>query len=174
MFMRKVQPYLAALMAVAVSAPPSLAQQKTQTERDNAWYSRMTDRYTSRESRAHQPHELRAHRMRFCAPAGCTCRCRMQLRLRSKTTWTSNCSGMAPDCASRSAPCAGRWCRSRRSDRHRARPDFGNQPVDRRRRRNRCCGRRRIGRRRHGVAERTEPRSCSLEPRYRPWTKLRL
>src|SRR6476469_2411028 len=49
MFIRKVQPYLAALMAAAISAPPSLAQQKTQTERDNAWYSRMTDRYTSRE-----------------------------------------------------------------------------------------------------------------------------
>ena len=30
MSMRKAQPYLAALMAVAVSAPPSLAQQNTQ------------------------------------------------------------------------------------------------------------------------------------------------
>ena len=49
MFMRKVQPYLAALLAAAISAPPSLAQQKTQTERDSAWYSRVTDRYTSRE-----------------------------------------------------------------------------------------------------------------------------
>jgi outer membrane protein len=49
MFIRKVQPYLAALMAAAISAPPSLAQEKTQTERDAAWYSRMTDRYTSRE-----------------------------------------------------------------------------------------------------------------------------
>lgn len=49
MFMRKVQPYLAALMAVAVSAPPSFAQQNTQMEtRDPAWYSRVTDRYTAR------------------------------------------------------------------------------------------------------------------------------
>jgi outer membrane protein len=50
MSMRKVQPYLAALMAVAVSAPPSLAQQNTQVERnDSGWYSRLTDRYTHRE-----------------------------------------------------------------------------------------------------------------------------
>lgn len=50
MFMRKVQPYLAALMAVAVSAPPSLAQQNTQVQRnDSGWYSRLTDRYTNRE-----------------------------------------------------------------------------------------------------------------------------
>ena len=34
MFMRKVQPYLAALMAVAVSAPPSLAQQNTRSQKN--------------------------------------------------------------------------------------------------------------------------------------------
>jgi outer membrane protein TolC len=49
MFMRKVQPYLAALMAVAVSAPPSVAQQKTPTESDSAWHSRLTGRYTARD-----------------------------------------------------------------------------------------------------------------------------
>ena len=50
MSMRKVQPYLAALMAVAVSAPPSLAQQNTQVQKnDSGWYSRLTDRYTHRE-----------------------------------------------------------------------------------------------------------------------------
>ncbi len=49
MFMRKAQPYLAALMAAAVSVPPSLAQDsQTQRERDSAWYSRVTDRYTTR------------------------------------------------------------------------------------------------------------------------------
>ena len=49
MFMRKAQPYLAALMAAAVSVPPSLAQEsQTQRERDSAWYSRVTDRYTTR------------------------------------------------------------------------------------------------------------------------------
>jgi outer membrane protein TolC len=50
MFIRKIQPYLAALMAVAVSAPPSLAQQNTQVERnDSSWHSRLTDRYLSRD-----------------------------------------------------------------------------------------------------------------------------
>src|SRR3954471_14450196 len=50
MFIRKIQPYLAALMAVAVSAPPSLAQQNTPVERtESGWYSRLTDRYLSRE-----------------------------------------------------------------------------------------------------------------------------
>ena len=45
MFMRKVQPYLAALMALAVSAPPTFAQ----NERDSAWYSRVTNRYLARD-----------------------------------------------------------------------------------------------------------------------------
>src|SRR5688572_14998249 len=54
MFIRKVQPYLAAVLAVAVSAPPTLAQQqpplRTPTqERDQAWYSRVTDRYLARD-----------------------------------------------------------------------------------------------------------------------------
>jgi outer membrane protein TolC len=49
MFMRKVQPYLAALVALAISAPPSLAQQRIPAERDSAWYSRLTGRYTARE-----------------------------------------------------------------------------------------------------------------------------
>src|ERR671912_391974 len=49
MFMRKVQPYLAALMALAVSAPPTFAQQNGGDERDPAWYSRVTNRYLARE-----------------------------------------------------------------------------------------------------------------------------
>ncbi|HYP07701.1 MAG TPA: TolC family protein [Bryobacteraceae bacterium] len=47
--MRKAQPYLAALMALAVSAPPTFAQQNRGTERDRAWYSRVTDRYLARD-----------------------------------------------------------------------------------------------------------------------------
>jgi outer membrane protein TolC len=47
MFMRKAQPYLAAILAAAVSAPPSLAQNNQR--RDPAWYSRVTDRYLARE-----------------------------------------------------------------------------------------------------------------------------
>jgi outer membrane protein TolC len=47
MFMRKAQPYLAAILAAALSAPPSLAQDNQR--RDPAWYSRVTDRYLARE-----------------------------------------------------------------------------------------------------------------------------
>jgi outer membrane protein len=48
MFMRKVQPYLAALMALAVSAPPTFAQDGG-NQRDSAWYSRVTNRYLARD-----------------------------------------------------------------------------------------------------------------------------
>src|SRR5688500_18583167 len=48
MFMRKVQPYLAALMALAMSAPPTFAQDGG-SERDSAWYSRVTNRYLARD-----------------------------------------------------------------------------------------------------------------------------
>lgn len=47
MFMRKLQPYLAAVMAVAITAPPSLAQNNNET-RDASWLSRVTNRYSPR------------------------------------------------------------------------------------------------------------------------------
>ena len=95
MSMRKVQPYLAALMAAAISAPPSLAQQNTQIETsDAAWYSRMTDRYTHARSRP-STCRIPGASMRCCEPDVCICRCRMLSRSRSRITWTLSCSGTA-------------------------------------------------------------------------------
>jgi len=50
MFMQKLQPYLAILMAAAVAAPSGLGQETTQIQRnEGSWHTRFTDRYTPRE-----------------------------------------------------------------------------------------------------------------------------
>ena len=173
MFMRKVQPYLAALLAVAVSAPPSVAQQRNPTESDSAWY-RATDRpLHSARCRADQSQQFRAPGCRSCALAGCIYRCRMRLRSRSKIIWILNYSDMAR--RSRKRTCSVRrpavWLVAfQRAFRKGLHPLLAYRRAAAREPELREQADRLAE---APAAERMEPPSCLPEPRYRRWMKLR-